>query len=117
MRLIGTAVSGAAALLIASAFAARAADLPEGNPMEGRKLVHVCSACHGSDGIAKQPDAANLAGQDATYLQRQLVAFRSGERKHEVMSVIAAGLTDKQIADAAAYYAAVQIQVVKVPGK
>ena len=76
-----------------------------------------CQACHGLDGIAKMPDAAKLAAQDATYLARQLTAFRSGERVNEQMSLIAQPLTDEQIADVAAYYNAIKIEVTSVPGK
>ena len=67
---------------------------------------------------AAQPSSpANLAGQDATYLTRQLEAFREGTHVHEQMPVIAKTLCDTQIADVAAYYNAVQIEVIKVPGQ
>lgn len=91
--------------------------LPAGDPVAGRKVVRMCGACHGANGIAKNPEAANLAGQDAGYLARQLLAFRDGERKNEVMSVLAKTLTDQQIADVAAYYGAIEIQVVKTPAQ
>lgn len=60
---------------------------------------------------------ANLAGQDATYLTRQLEAFREGTRVHEQMSVSAKTLSDTQMTDVAAYYNAVQVEVVNVPGQ
>ena len=116
MRLSIFAASGAFALL-AFLSPAWAQDATAGDPARGRKVARVCSACHGVDGIARQPEAANLAGQDGGYLVRQLIAFRSGERKNEVMSLIAGGLSDTQIQDAAAYYAAIKIQVVAVPGQ
>ncbi len=87
-----------------------------GRLIAGRQIAgRMCGACHGVDGIAKLPEAANLAGQDATYVTRQLTAFRSGERVHEQMSVIAKTLSDQQIADVAAYYGAIQIEVVRTP--
>lgn len=104
----------AAALLALAALgpaSAGAQDLRAGRAVAGR----ACAACHGVDGIAKLPEAANLAGQDATYLTRQLQAFRDGGREHEQMTVIAKGLSDAQMTDVAAYYNAVQIEVVKVP--
>jgi len=104
--------AAAGLLLAAAAVPAGAQDLHAGRAVAAR----ACAACHGVDGIAKLPEAANLAGQDATYLTRQLEAFRGGGRVHEQMSVIAKGLSDGQIADVAAYYGAVQIEVVKVPG-
>lgn len=116
MRLSLVAASGAFALL-AGLPPALAQDATAGDAARGRKVARVCSACHGIDGIAKQPDAANLAGQDGGYLVRQLLAFRGGDRKNEVMSLIADGLSDTQIQDVAAYYSAVKIQVVGVPGQ
>ena len=59
----------------------------------------------------------NSVGQDATYLTRQLEAFREGTRVHEQMLVIAKTLSDAQMADVAAYYNAVQVEVVNVPGQ
>jgi cytochrome c553 len=81
----------------------------------GRRKAAACQACHGLDGIAKLPDAPNLAGQPAAYLVRELNAFRSGARRSEVMSVAAKALTDEEIRDISAYYAAIQIEVKTVP--
>lgn len=113
------AAGGAIALLalVCGAMPAAAQDAAAGDPLRGRKLARVCAACHGIDGIAKNPEAANLAGQDSGYLVRQLIAFRSGDRKNDAMSLIAAGLTDSQIQDVAAYFAAIKIQVTSVPGQ
>lgn len=40
----------------------------DGDATKGRKLALQCQACHGMDGIAKIPEAANLAGQSDIYL-------------------------------------------------
>ena len=66
----------------------------------------MCRTCHGLDGTAVMPVAPNIAGEPAAYLAAQLKAFRCGARKQEMMSVVAAGLSDRQIADVAAWYAA-----------
>ncbi len=81
----------------------------------GRRKAVACQACHGLDGIAKLPDAPNLAGQPANYLVRELNAYRSGARKNEVMSVAAKSLNDQDIRDLSAYYAAIQIEVKAMP--
>ncbi len=112
MRL-GYAVAGIVLAAAASVAPACAQDVRAGRAVAGR----ICAACHGVDGIAKLPEAANLAGQDATYLTRQLEAFREGTRVHEQMSVIAKMLSGSQMADVAAYYNAVEIEVVRVPGQ
>ena len=69
----------------------------------------MCRACHGLNGVAVAIDAPNIAGDSEIYLERQLKAYRSGERKHEQMSVIAEGLEDADIADLAAWYASIKI--------
>ncbi len=55
--------------------------------------------------MAKLPIAPNIGGESAFYIARQLTAFRDGERYHEMMSVVAKGLSDQAIADVAAWYA------------
>jgi cytochrome c553 len=75
------------------------------------KAQATCAVCHGIDGIAKVPDAPNLAGESAVYTTRQLQAFRSGERQHEQMSIIAEGLSDEDIADLASWYASLKVTV------
>ena len=107
------AVAAAGIFLVAASVPASAQDV-----LAGRRLAtRSCSACHGVDGIATLPEAANLAGQDATYVTAQLVAFREGTRVNEQMSVVAKTLTDAQIADLGAFYNAIKIEVVKVPGQ
>jgi cytochrome c553 len=81
----------------------------------GRKKAIACQACHGMDGIAKLPEAPNLAAQPAVYLERELRAYRSGARQNAVMSVAAKTLSDADIRDLAAYYAAITIEVKSVP--
>jgi cytochrome c553 len=76
-----------------------------------QKVTQVCAVCHGVDGIGKNPDVPNLAGESTLYLEKQLKAFKSGERKHEQMSIIAQGLQDKDIADVAAWYSSLKVSV------
>jgi cytochrome c553 len=66
--------------------------------------VGVCVACHGADGIGKAPQYPNLAGQKGAYIEKQLKAFRSGDRKDPNMSAMAKPLSDQDIADLAAYF-------------
>lgn len=102
-----------AGMLLAAAVPAGAQDV-----MAGRRVaLRACAGCHGPNGIATLPEAANLAGQDATYITRQLTAFRDGSRVNEQMSVVAKTLTDDQIANLAAFFNAIQVEVVQVPGQ
>ena len=76
-----------------------------------------CQMCHGLDGLAKLPQAPNLAGQVQQYLLEQMQAFRSGARKNDMMSLVAPNLSDSDMADLAAYYAAIEVKIGKVPGQ
>lgn len=93
------------------------AAMAEGDPRAGRRLAGgICAACHGNDGIALAPDAPSLAGQNPLYTARQLQLYRQGAREHEQMTIVARDLTDAQIADLAAWYAAIEITAT-VPGR
>jgi cytochrome c553 len=71
----------------------------------GKAKTATCSACHGVNGISNNDIWPNLAGQKPGYLALQLTAFRDGNRKNPMMSPMAAGLSDADIANIAAYYA------------
>ena len=77
----------------------------------GKKVMLKCQVCHGKNGLAKLPEAPNLAGQKEKYLVNALQSFKAGERKNEQMTVIVKGLSDEDIANVAAYYAAIKITV------
>lgn len=77
----------------------------------GRKKAQMCAACHGIDGLSKMPVAPNIAGSPAMYLEKQLKAFRSEERKDETMNVVAKPLSDGDIADLAAWYSSLTVDV------
>jgi cytochrome c553 len=76
----------------------------------GREKAQACSVCHGPIGISSAPDAPNLAGQPAIYLAAQLRAYKSGDRKHEVMAVMARNLSDDDIQNLAAWFASIRIE-------
>jgi cytochrome c553 len=76
-----------------------------GDPAAGKEKAEVCAACHGDQGVPEMPSVPALAGQTDNYLQWQLVYFREGRRKSELMSPIAQDLTDKDIRNLGAYFA------------
>lgn len=78
---------------------------PAGDAENGRKLARQCRTCHGIDGYARIPIAPHIGGETAGYITRQLTAFRAGQRTHEMMSVIASGLSDADIRDLAVWFA------------
>lgn len=68
-----------------------------------------CQTCHGLDGKATVPMAANLSGQQKEYLIAQLEAYRSGKRKHEQMAIIAKILSDADIENVAEWYSSIKV--------
>ncbi len=75
----------------------------------GRKVANMCRTCHGLDGYAAIPIAPHIGGEPQEYLEAQLMAFKTGTREHEMMSLVAGGLSAQQIADVAAWYAQYEV--------
>jgi cytochrome c553 len=69
----------------------------------GKATFESCIACHGPNAISAMENVPSLAGQTDSFLQWQLVYFRSGARKSDVMGPIAEGLTDEDIRNLGAY--------------
>ena len=79
-----------------------------GDSAAGAEKIEMCVGCHGIVGwrtafpeVYKVP---KIGGQHQAYIVRALQAYRAGERSHPSMKAIAATLSDKDIADLAAYY-------------
>lgn len=102
-----------AAALLALTFAATAVAGPKGNAAAGKdKAVKVCAACHGTDGNKTLDNTyPRLGGQYADYLEKAMREYRSGKRKNAIMGAQAQPLTDKEIADLAAYYASQKSEI------
>ena len=71
---------------------------------DGRKVAGMCRTCHGLDGKARIPIAPHIGGEPVDYLITQLRAFKTGTREHEMMSVVARGLSDDQINKVATWF-------------
>ena len=67
-------------------------------------IVGACMPCHGTDGTGGDVEKPNLAGQKSIYIREQLLAFRSGKRKHPDMKSIARDLSDREIDQLVIYY-------------
>lgn len=70
----------------------------------GRTKSATCAACHGVDGNSVSPEWPSLAGQHASYIVKQLEAFRAGERTEITMAPFAQMLNEQDILDVAAYF-------------
>ncbi len=89
-------------LLALCAAATPAAAIDKGQVQD---LMVQCAACHGADGIAREVDVPNLAGQHDVYLYNQLKAFKSGARKHKEMRYLGRHMSDEEMQAIAEYYA------------
>ena len=67
-------------------------------------VLATCAGCHGVDGASVAAHIPNLAAQPPAYLAAQIEAFRSGNRKSDVMAPIAKALDASQVAGITAYY-------------
>ncbi len=80
--------------------------LAEGDAAAGSSKSAVCAGCHGADGKAIAPNYPNLAGQHAGYLAKQMTNYRDGDRVSQLMSPMAANLSDQDVLDLAAHFSA-----------
>jgi cytochrome c553 len=82
-----------------------------GSAQAGAAKAAVCVSCHGADGEPVAPTFPRLAGQRADYLYHRLVSFKRADPKDPYYSIspmtsIAAGLSDADMRDLAAYFSA-----------
>jgi cytochrome c553 len=86
-----------------------AQDAAGGNPVAGAQKVQMCQGCHGIEGwrtaYPEVYSVPRIAGQHEAYLVKALQGYKNGDRIHPSMRAIAASLSDKDMADVAAYYA------------
>ena len=76
-----------------------------GNPAAGQKIAaEKCQACHGADGNSTDPQYPRLAGQHASYIERALSEYKGGDRSNPIMSGFAAGLSEQDVKDVAAWF-------------
>lgn len=91
-----------------------AAPVLRGDPVAGRDKADTerCLECHGTagegQGYSNGSDGkfARLDGQYPAYIVKQIEDFRSGRRQHEFMKMMAASVSDADLADIAAYFGA-----------
>jgi len=71
-----------------------------------KEKAEICAGCHGDGGISQTENIPSLAGQPDQFTQWQLVFFRGGSRKNELMQPIAEQITNEDIRSLGAYFAA-----------
>ena len=105
MKAITTLQIIAASALLACIGTLQAAD---GDPAAGKSKNAMCIGCHGIGGyktvFPEVYSVPKIGGQHAAYIVKALQEYKSGNRSHPSMRAIAASLSDKDMADLAAYY-------------
>ena len=103
MQRFGWALAAWAALMAPAQAQDTASDLV-------RRALHLCEACHGEQGRAKDPGNPSLDGQMPQYLQQQLKDFRAQARSEANLTAymwgVSALLDDATIQGLAEHYAA-----------
>jgi cytochrome c553 len=94
-------------ILLSCAFSTSAMLCPisaEAQSKAAPAVATVCAPCHGLDGDGHDVEVPNIAGQHSIYLREQLLAFKSGRRKHPEMYFVGRHLTDREIDELVVYY-------------
>lgn len=91
-------------LAAACAFAVPA-HAAKGDIAAGKAKSATCAACHGPNGLSTTPGFPILAGQNRDYLYHALKDYKSGKRKNALMAGQVANLSDRDLADLAAFFA------------
>jgi len=74
---------------------------------DGKRILPPCFVCHGSKGQGEKQDIPALAGQQADYFARTLLAYKNGQRHNDIysrMRLIAQQLSEEEIKELAQYY-------------
>jgi len=71
----------------------------------GKTAAAACAGCHGEAGISKMPGMPSLVGLDPKYLVAAMKAYKSGQRKNEMMKSALSAVVDADFSNIALYYA------------
>jgi cytochrome c553 len=108
--------SAAMTLLATQALAQAQPPLQKPDIARGQAASAVCMACHGASGNSSSAAFPKLAGQHYDYIIKQLNNFKlkpgaaKAERENAQMASFAAALSEQQMRDLAAFYAAQKIE-------
>ncbi len=92
--------------LVVAACALAGNVLAAGSAEAGKAKSVACAACHGADGNSLVPTFPKLAGQHESYLLKQLKDIKSGARSVPTMAGQLDAMSEQDLADIAAFYAA-----------
>ncbi|WP_455209295.1 c-type cytochrome [Kaarinaea lacus] len=76
-----------------------------GDANAGKDKATACTSCHGADGQGSEPNT-KIAGMSVGNFKAAMQAYKTGERNNAMMQMFAKKLSDQDVEDLAAYYAA-----------
>ena len=121
MKGLATALDDASIKNLAAYYAAQQPQPPKvRKPLTTQEWAQRCDRCHGRNGNSSNPRLPALAGQRTDYLTKVLHAYRTGARKSPEMAAMSEVLTENDVENLAAYYAAQKARAavyVVVPSK
>ena len=71
----------------------------------GKAAAAGCSGCHGETGISNAPGMPSLVGLDPKYIVEAVKAYKTGQRKHDMMKTLVSAITDAELDNIALFYA------------
>jgi cytochrome c553 len=71
----------------------------------GKAAAAGCAGCHGEAGVTSMPGMPSLVALDPKYFVAAMNAYKSGERRHDMMKSFAAALNETAVQNLALYYA------------
>jgi len=91
-----------------------------GDAAAGKDKAQTCMGCHGVPGyfnVYPSYRVPKIWGQTAEYIVSALNTYKSGQRSHETMTAQASTLSDADMADIAAFFAATPATATEVKGE
>ena len=71
----------------------------------GKAAAAGCAGCHGDTGVSATPGMPSLVGQDPKYLAAAIGAYKSGQRKNDMMKTLVSALSEADMNNIAMFYA------------
>jgi cytochrome c553 len=71
----------------------------------GKAAAAGCGGCHGETGVSKMPGMPSLVGLDPKYFVAAVNAYKSGQRRHDMMKSLVGALSAESLNNMALYYA------------
>ncbi|MEN8176488.1 MAG: c-type cytochrome [Pseudomonadota bacterium] len=89
---------------LALALALASGSATAGDATAGQAKYAGCGGCHGMDGVSLTPDVnPSVKGLSADDVKAKLAGYKDGSIQHPTMNAMAAGLSDDDIGNLAAY--------------